>query len=68
MTIVKFQRNTTTKLYRQELRFLCTARRLIILYNCMKFLENILKGFKVIERLVNTIVKIQREITTKLYI
>ena len=32
MTIVKFQRGITTKLYRQELRFLCSAHRLMMLY------------------------------------
>ena len=31
-------------------RFLCSAHRLIMLYNSMKFHENILKGFQVIER------------------
>ena len=38
------------KLYGQELRFLCSARRLMMLYICMKFVENILNGFQVIER------------------
>ena len=43
----------TTKLYRQELRFLCSARRLMMLYISLKFHENIMKGFQVIERTRN---------------
>ena len=69
MTIVKFQRGITTKLYRKKLRFLCSARRLMMLYIrlwflcsarhlmmlyiSMKFHENILNGFQVIERTRN---------------
>ena len=49
MTIVKFQREITTKLYRKELRFLCSACRLMMLYISMKFHDNILNGFQVIE-------------------
>ena len=37
MTIVKFQRGITTKLYRQQLRFLCSACYLMTLYISMKF-------------------------------
>ena len=33
------------KIYRQELRFLCSAPCLMMLYISMKFHENILKGF-----------------------
>ena len=53
MTIVKFQRGLTTKLYRQKLWFLCSASRLMMLYISMKFHENILKGFQVIEQTLN---------------
>ena len=49
MTIVKFQRGITTKLYRQKLRFLCSARHLMMLYISMMFHGNILKGFQVLE-------------------
>ena len=49
MIIVKFQRGITTKLYRQELRFLCSAYCLRMLYVSMKFHDNILNGFQVIE-------------------
>ena len=49
ITIVKFQREITPKIYRQELQFLSCAHQLIMLYISMKFHENILKGFQVIE-------------------
>ena len=45
MTIVKFQRRITTKLYRQELQFLSSACHLMMFYISMKFHENILKDF-----------------------
>ena len=44
----QFQRGITTKLYRQEFRFLCSARRLMMLYISMKFHDNILIVFEVI--------------------
>ena len=49
MTIVKFQREITTKLYTKELRFLCSARLLMMFYISMKFHDNILTGFQVID-------------------
>ena len=49
MTIVKFQRGITTKLYKQELLFLPSACRLIMLYISMKFHDNILNSFQVIK-------------------
>ena len=49
MPIVKFQRKITTKLYRQELWFLCFACHLMMLYISMMFHDNILNGFQVIE-------------------
>ena len=52
MTIVKFQRGITTKLYRKGLRFLCFAHHLMMLYTDMKFHEN-LKDFQVIEQTRN---------------
>ena len=45
MTIVEFQRGITTNLYRQELRFLCSARCLMMLCISMKFHDNILTVF-----------------------
>ena len=53
ITIVKFQRGITPKMYRQVLLFLCSAHHLIMLYISMKFHENILNGFQVIERTQN---------------
>ena len=53
MTTVKFQTRITTNMYRQELRCLYSARRLMILYISMKFHNNILNGFQVIERTRN---------------
>ena len=49
-TIVEFQRGITPKVYRQELLFLCSAHLLTMLYISMKFQENILNDFQVIER------------------
>ena len=53
MTIAKFQRGITTKQYKQELWYLCSARHLMMLYISMKFHDNILNGFQVIERTQN---------------
>ena len=50
MTIVKFQRRITPKVYRQELQLLFSARCLMMLYISMKFQVNIMKDFRVIER------------------
>ena len=47
--IVKFQREITPKIYRQVLLFLCSACQLMMFYISMKFHENILNGFQVIE-------------------
>ena len=49
-TIVKFQRGITPELYAQELRFLCSARCLMMLCISMKYHENILNSFQVIEQ------------------
>ena len=46
-TIVEFQRGITRD---KSYGFLCSARRLMMLYTCMKFRENILKGLQFIER------------------
>ena len=53
ITIVQFQRVSNSKMYRQELWFLCSACRLMMLYVSMKFHENILNGFQVIEQTQN---------------
>ena len=62
MTTVKFQRGITKKkTYRQELRFLSSVCSLMMLYNSMKFHENILKGFQVIDRTRNDHCQISKE-------
>ena len=53
LTIIQFQNGITTKLYRQELQFLCSAHYLMMLYISLKFLNNILNGFQVIEQTRN---------------
>ena len=67
MTIVKFQRGITTKLYRQKLRFLCSTRRRMMFYISMKFHDNILKGFQVIERTRNDHCQILKGNNYKMY-
>ena len=53
---------------RQELRFLSSARRLMMLYISTKFHDNVLYGFQIIDRTHEmTIVKFQRGITPKKY-
>ena len=49
MTIFKFQKGITPKMYIQELRFLSSAHCMIMLYISMKFHDTILKDFQVIE-------------------
>ena len=46
----QFQRAITPKIRNPELRFLRSARRLMLLYICVKFHENISNGFWVTER------------------
>ena len=53
ITVVEFQRRIIPNMYRYELRFLCCAHRLMMLYISIKFHANILKGFQVIERTRN---------------
>ena len=45
--------NNSKKMYRQELRFLWSARCLMMLYISIKFHENILEGFEIIEQTGN---------------
>ena len=49
----RISKGITPKMYRQELMSLCSARHLTILYISMKFHENILNVFQVIERIQN---------------
>ena len=46
----QFLRAITPKIRNPELRFLRSARRLMLLYICVKFHENISNGFGVTER------------------
>ena len=46
----RISKGNDSKLYRQELRFLCSARRLMMLNISIKVHENILNGFQVVER------------------
>ena len=46
----QFQRATTPEIRNLELRFLRSAHRLMLLYICVKFHENIYNGFLVTER------------------
>ena len=49
-TIVNTQRAITPKVENPELRFMCSARRLMVFNICVKFHENMSSGFKVMER------------------
>ena len=45
----KVPREITQKVYKAELPFLDSARHLMLIYICLKFRENSLRGFQVIE-------------------
>ena len=49
--VKKVQRDVTQKVSIQELWFLRSARRLMLVNICMKFHEDTLNGFKVTERM-----------------
>ena len=51
LAIFNVQRAITPKVCNPELRFLRSARRLMVLNICVKFHENILNGFEVTERI-----------------
>ena len=50
MAMFNVQRTITPKVGKPELQFMCSARRLVVLYICMKFPENISNGFQLTER------------------
>ena len=50
MKIVNTQRAITPKVGKPELRFMCSARHLMVFKVCVKFHENMSSGFKVMER------------------
>ena len=64
MKIVNTQRAITPKVGKPELRFMCSARWLMVFNVCVKFHENMSSGFKVMER-TRKIVNTQRAITPK---
>ena len=43
------QRAITPKIGKPELRFMCSARRLMVINVCVKFHENMSSGFKIME-------------------
>ena len=49
MKIVNTQRAITPKVEKPELLFMCSARRLMVFNICVKFHENMLSSFKVME-------------------
>ena len=53
MTIVKFQRRTAPKMYRQELLSMWSARHLMMLYISLTFHDTVLIDFQVIEQTQN---------------
>ena len=48
--IVNTKRAITPKVGKSELRFMCSARHLMVFNVCVKFHENMSSGFKVMER------------------
>ena len=50
MKIVNTQRAITPKVGKPELRFMFSARRLMVFNVCVKFHENMSSGFKVMEQ------------------
>ena len=50
MAMFIVQRAITPKVSKPELRFICSACRLIVLYICVKFRQNISNGIRVMER------------------
>ena len=50
LAIFSVQRAITLKEGKPELWFMCSAGRLIVLYNCVKFCENISDGIRVMEQ------------------
>ena len=50
MAIFNIQRAITLKVGKQELRFMCSARCLMVFNVCVKFHENMSSSFKVMDR------------------
>ena len=63
MAIFNIQRAITLKIGIQELRFMCSARRLIVFNICVKFHENMSSSFKVTERTRKLLTDTEKTIT-----
>ena len=50
MAMFNVQRAIIQRVGKAELQFMCSARRLIVLYICVKFGENISNGIRVIQQ------------------
>ena len=50
MAVFNIQRTITLKVGKQELEFMCSACHLMVFNICVKLNENMLSGFKVMER------------------
>ena len=61
------KREITPKVENPELRFICSARRLMVFNVCVKFHENMSRGFKVMERTRKLSTHTHREKTKTLY-
>ena len=51
LTVFDSQRAITPKGGKRELRFMCSARRLIEIFICLKFRENISDGTRAVDRI-----------------
>ena len=49
MKTVNTQRKITPKVGKLDLRLMCSARRLVVFNICVKFHENMLSGFKLMD-------------------
>ena len=67
MAIFNIQRAISLKVGKQELRFMCSARRLIMFNICVKFHENMSSGFKVMVRTRKLLIDTHTQKRQKLY-
>ena len=65
--IVNTYREITPKVENPELRFMCSACRLMVFNVCVKFHENMSSGFKVMERTRKFLTDTHTEKTKTLY-
>ena len=67
IAIFNIQRAVTLKVGKQELRFMCSACRLMVFNICVKFHENISNSFKVMELTQKLLTDTHTEKRRKLY-